>query len=89
MFSVPSTRHRPGGRSPSTLLFAGQLQQVSDPTTQQFLKDAAAVQDQARAEFAASMPGVTTKLVPDATHYIHVERPDAVIEAVRTVASKS
>jgi len=34
------------------------------------------------------MPGVTTKLVPDATHYIHVERPDAVIEAVRTVASK-
>ncbi len=73
---------------PATLLFAGQLQQVSDPTTQQFLKDAAAVQDQARAEFAASMPGVTTKLVPDATHYIHVERPDAVIEAVRTVASK-
>jgi pimeloyl-ACP methyl ester carboxylesterase len=35
------------------------------------------------------MPGATTTLVPDATHYIHVERPDAVIEAVRAVASKA
>lgn len=74
---------------PSTLLFAGQVQQVSDPASQQLLKDAAAVQDQARAQFAASMPGATTKLVPDASHYIHVERPDAVIEAVRAVASKT
>jgi pimeloyl-ACP methyl ester carboxylesterase len=35
------------------------------------------------------MPGVTTTLVPDASHYIHVERPDAVIEAVRAVAGKT
>jgi pimeloyl-ACP methyl ester carboxylesterase len=74
---------------PSTLLFAGQVQQVSDPPARQLLKDAAAVQDQARAQFAASMPGVTTTLVPDASHYIHVERPDAVIEAVRAVAGKT
>ena len=47
------------------------------------------VQDQARAQFAAGIPGVTTTLVPDASHYIQVERPDAVIEAVRAVASKA
>ena len=75
--------------APSTMLFAGRPQQVSDPATQQFLNDAASVQDQARAEFAAGIPGVTTTLVPDASHYIQVERPDAVIEAVRAVASKT
>ncbi len=74
--------------APTTLLFAGRLQQVSDPATQGLLKDAAAVQDQARAQFAASIPGATTTVVTDATHYIHVERPDAVIEAVRAVAGK-
>jgi pimeloyl-ACP methyl ester carboxylesterase len=75
--------------APTTLLFAGQLQQVSDPATQEFLKDAAAVQDQARDQLAASIPGATTKVVTDATHYIQVERPDAVIEAVRAVANKA
>jgi pimeloyl-ACP methyl ester carboxylesterase len=74
--------------APSTLLFAGQPQRVSDPAAQEFLKDVAVVQDQARAQFAASIPGATTSVVSDATHYIHVERPDAVIEAVRAVAGK-
>ena len=59
--------------APATLLFAGQFQQVSDPTAQEFVKDVAVVQDQARAQFAASIPGATTSLVPDATHYIHVD----------------
>ena len=75
--------------APASLLFAGKAQQVSDPAAQALLKDAAAVQDEARAQFAASIPGATTMLVPDATHYIHVERPDAVIEAVRAVAGKT
>ena len=75
--------------APTTLLFAGKPQQVSDPQAQEFLRDVAVVQDQARAQFAASVPGATTTLVPDASHYIHVERPDAVIEAVRAVASKA
>jgi pimeloyl-ACP methyl ester carboxylesterase len=74
--------------APSTLLFAGQPQRVSDPAAQEFLRDVAVVQDQARAQFAASIPGATTSVVSDATHYIHVERPDAVIEAVRAVADK-
>jgi pimeloyl-ACP methyl ester carboxylesterase len=74
--------------APTTLLFAGKPQQVSDPETQQLFKDAAAAEQQARAQFSASLPGATTMLVADATHYIHVERPDVVIEAVRSVASK-
>ena len=74
---------------PTTLMFAGLPQQVSDPAAQEFLKDAALVQDQARADFAASLPGATTVTVPDATHYIHVDRPDTVIAAVQAVAAKT
>ena len=36
----------------------------------------------------ASIPGATTQLVPDAHHYIHVERPDVVLKAVQAVAGK-
>jgi pimeloyl-ACP methyl ester carboxylesterase len=74
---------------PTTLLFAGKQEQTSDPTTQQFANEVAAVQGQARAEFAASIPGATTVTVPDATHYIQVDRPDAVIDAVKAVAAKT
>jgi pimeloyl-ACP methyl ester carboxylesterase len=70
------------------LLFAGKPQDVSDPAAVALLKDVAVVQDQARAQFAASIPGATTQLVPDAHHYIHVERPDVVIKAVHAVAGK-
>jgi pimeloyl-ACP methyl ester carboxylesterase len=75
--------------APSTLLFAGKPQPVSDPAAQALLEDVARVLDRARAQFAASIPGATTLLVPDATHYIHVDRPDAVIEAVQAVAGKT
>jgi pimeloyl-ACP methyl ester carboxylesterase len=73
---------------PTSLLFAGRFQQVSGSDAEQFVKDVAAVQDQARSEFAASIPGATTSVVADATHYVHVERPDTVIAAVRTVAAR-
>jgi pimeloyl-ACP methyl ester carboxylesterase len=73
---------------PVTLLFAGKAQEVSDPALQAFVKEVALVQDQARADFTASIPGATMTLVADASHYIQVERPDAVIEAVRSVAAK-
>lgn len=75
--------------TPATLLFAGKPQQVSDPAAQALLKDAASVEDRARAQFAASIPGATTLLVPDATHYIHLDRPDVVVDAVRTVVAKT
>ena len=74
--------------TPTTLLFAGKPPDVSDPAAVALLKDVAVVQDQARAQFAASIPGATTQLVPDAHHYIHVERPDVVIKAVQAVAGK-
>jgi pimeloyl-ACP methyl ester carboxylesterase len=73
---------------PTTLLFAGRFQQVSGSEAEQFLKDVAGVQDQARSEFTASLPGATSSVVADATHYIHVERADAVIAAVRAVAAR-
>ena len=72
---------------PTTLLFAGKADQVSNPALEQFAKEVAQVQDKARAEFAASIPGATTITVPDATHYIQVDRPDAVLDAVRAVAA--
>jgi len=75
--------------TPSTLLFAGKPQEVADPAALALLKDVAVVQDQARAQLTASIPGARTQLVPDATHYVHVERPDAVIKAVQAVASKT
>jgi pimeloyl-ACP methyl ester carboxylesterase len=74
---------------PTTLMFAGQAQQVSDPAAQELLKDITRVQDQARAEFAASIPGATTVTVPDASHYIQVDRPDVVIDAVKAVVAKT
>ncbi len=40
---------------------------------------------QAEAEFAASVPGAELITVPDTTHNVHVERPDAVIEAIHEV----
>ncbi len=41
---------------------------MSDPKAQALLKDVSGVQDQARTQFAASIPGATTVTVPDATH---------------------
>jgi pimeloyl-ACP methyl ester carboxylesterase len=73
----------------ATLLFAGKAQQVSDPQQQALVKEVALVENKARAEFAASIPGSTTRTVEDASHYIQVERPDVVIETVRAVAAKT
>jgi pimeloyl-ACP methyl ester carboxylesterase len=39
----------------------------------------------AQAALAASVPGSKLTTVPDTTHYIQVERPDVVIDAIRTV----
>jgi len=70
------------------MLFAGRFQQVSGSDAEQFVKDVAGVQDQARSQFTASLPGATSSLVADATHYIHVERPDGVVAAVRSIAAR-
>lgn len=38
-----------------------------------------------QAAFVASVPGAKQVIVPDTTHYVQTQRPDAVIEAVREV----
>lgn len=44
---------------------------------------------QAQAEFAASIPGARLISVPDTTHYIHTQRPDTVIDAIRQVIAQA
>ena len=67
----------------------------SDPVTSDLPADLAAVLSamngiwsQAQAEFAASIPGARRITVPGTTHYIHTQRPDAVIDAVRVVTAQ-
>jgi pimeloyl-ACP methyl ester carboxylesterase len=43
---------------------------------------------QAQAVFAASVPGARLVTVPDTGHYIHLERPDVVIDTIRQVISQ-
>jgi len=44
---------------------------------------------QAQAEFAASIPGGRLITVPKTTHYIHYQRPDVVIDAIRQVIAQA
>jgi len=67
----------------------------SDPVTSDLPADLAAVLSamngiwsQAQAGFAASIPGARLITVPGTTHYIHTQRPDAVIDAVREVTAQ-
>ncbi len=46
------------------------------------------VTDEARARFAASIPGARLTRVPNTTHYIHLQRPDAVIETTTSVIAE-
>jgi pimeloyl-ACP methyl ester carboxylesterase len=46
-------------------------------------------QRESQAQFAASVPGAELITVPGTTHYIQNQRPDAVVEAVRTVIARS
>ena len=41
----------------------------------------------ARAKFAASIPGATSKSVPGTSHHIQNQRPDVVIDTIRAVSS--
>src|SRR5262249_17416513 len=44
---------------------------------------------QSQAEFAASIPGARLITVADTTHYIHNQRPDVVIDAIRQVIAQA
>ncbi len=44
---------------------------------------------QAEADFAASVPGAELITVPDTTHYVQTQRPDAVIEAIQETIART
>jgi pimeloyl-ACP methyl ester carboxylesterase len=69
---------------PLIVLVAGQGGALPPP----FEDDAPAVDaiwDELQARFAASVPGSTLRTVADAGHYIQLDRPDAVIDAIQSV----
>jgi pimeloyl-ACP methyl ester carboxylesterase len=41
----------------------------------------------AAAQFAGSIAGTSLKTVPNTTHYVQTQRPDVVIDAIRSVMS--
>ncbi|WP_208114223.1 alpha/beta fold hydrolase [Actinomycetospora succinea] len=79
----------PSPRVPATILVAQNVDAVppGDPSA-----DAVAaierVRPEAFARLAADIPGAQLVTVPDTSHYIQIQRPDAVIGAVRTVAGR-
>ncbi len=70
---------------PAVLLTADMLQTVSDPTSAALVAATEKVLPEARSRFQTAIPGSRLQPVPGTTHYIQVERPDVVIQAVRSV----
>ena len=72
-------------RIPTVLLVADKTQ----PGVPKELTDVLdRVTDEARARFAASIPGSRLTRVPDTTHYIQLQRPDVVIETTASVIAQ-
>ncbi len=42
-----------------------------------------------QAQWAASVPGAEVITVPDTTHYVQNQRPDAVVEAIRAAIART
>jgi pimeloyl-ACP methyl ester carboxylesterase len=70
---------------PAVLLTADTPQPVTDAATAAMTAATAKVLPEARSRFQASIPGSNLQPVPGASHYIQVDRPDVVIEAVRSI----
>jgi pimeloyl-ACP methyl ester carboxylesterase len=58
------------------------------PITQAEADAANVVQWEAQALWAESVPGAEVITVPDTTHYVQTERPDAVVAAVRAAIAR-
>jgi pimeloyl-ACP methyl ester carboxylesterase len=72
-------------RIPTVLLVADKTQPgVPKELTEIFDR----VTDEARARFAASIPGSRLTRVPNTTHYIQLQRPDVVIETTASVIAQ-
>jgi pimeloyl-ACP methyl ester carboxylesterase len=69
-------------RTPAVVLAAAGIQPGAPPAVKKVMT---AILPKAQAALAASVPGSKLTTVPDTTHYIQVERPDVVIDTIRTV----
>ena len=59
------------------------------PFTQAEVDAINAAQWEAQAQWAASVPGAEVITVPDTTHYVQNQRPDAVVEAIRDAIART
>ncbi len=71
-------------QQPAAVLAAAGLQPGAPPELVKIMKP---LMPKAQAALAASIPGAKFTTVPDTTHYIQVQRPDVVIDSIRTVRS--
>ena len=78
----------PPPQVPATVLVAGETDPVPPGPSAEALAAAVAARPEALARLAADIPGAQLVPVPGTTHYIQIQRPDAVIDAVRTVAGR-
>ena len=58
------------------------------PVTQAEVDAINVAQWEAQAQWAASVPGAEVITVPDTTHYIQNQRPDAVVDAIRDAIAR-
>lgn len=74
---------------PATVLVAQDVEQVppGDPSAE-VLAAVDRVRPEAMARLAADIPGAQLVTAPDTSHYIQIQRPDAVIDAVRSVSGR-
>lgn len=72
--------------APVVLLTATELQPGAPPA---FRKSLAPLLPKAQAEFAASIPGARLTRVPKTSHYIQLQRPDVVIDTIRSISAQS
>jgi pimeloyl-ACP methyl ester carboxylesterase len=79
----------PPSVAPAVLLVAEQVDPIPDPAPPgvpvEALTAVERVRPEAIAQFAIEIPGARLVTVPGTTHYIQIQRPDSVIEAIRSV----
>ncbi|GLZ46773.1 hypothetical protein Acsp06_29580 [Actinomycetospora sp. NBRC 106375] len=79
----------PARRVPAVVLMAGDVDPVPpDDPSFDAVAAVTATRPEAFARLAADLPGSRLETVPGTTHYIQIQRPDAVVAAVRSVAGR-
>ena len=58
------------------------------PLTQAEIDAINGAQWEAQVQWAATVPGAEVITVPDTTHYVQNQRPDAVVDAIRSAIAR-